>query len=97
MTTHNTPATASDEGLPEPDDDYSLDTAYTAADVDRAVASAIEAKDAELAELRERLAEARRVMGQARFCLRELLPDDPDAVMTVRMIDAALAVKWEAK
>ncbi len=28
---------------------------------------------------------------QASFCLRELLPKDPDAQMTVRMIDAALA------
>ena len=28
---------------------------------------------------------------QASFCLRELLPQDPDAQMTVRMIEAALA------
>jgi len=32
-------------------------------------------------------------LGQASFCLRELLPDDPDAKLTVSMIEAALAAQ----
>ena len=42
---------------------------------------------AEPTELRKALA----AMGQASFCLRTLLPNDPDAQMTVAMLDAARA------
>jgi hypothetical protein len=38
-----------------------------------------------------RAAAAEKALKQASFCLRELLPDNPDAQLTVRMIDAALA------
>ena len=37
-----------------------------------------------------------RAAGQASFCLRELLPNDPDAQMTVRMLTEALATPAEA-
>ena len=48
-----------------------------------------EAAEARAESLQSQLAAAQAALGQASFCLRELLPNDPDAQLTVRMIDAA--------
>lgn len=47
----------------------------------------------ELASAERRITDMAGALGQASFCLRELLPNDEDAQMTVRIIDRALQEK----
>ena len=57
-------------------------------------AAPVDARDALTANRDAWMAQAQalaQAAGQASFCLRTLVSDDPDAQMTVRMLDAALA------
>jgi len=57
-------------------------------------AAPVDARDALTANRDAWMAQAQalaQAAGQASFCLRTLVPDDPDAQMTVRMLNAALA------
>ena len=57
-------------------------------------AAPVDARDALTANRDAWMAQAQalaKAAGQASFCLRTLVPDDPDAQMTVRMLNAAIA------
>jgi hypothetical protein len=52
---------------------------------------------AEIERLRGAIVKQRGALNQARFCLRELLPDDADAKFTVGIINTALALVPNAR
>jgi len=53
--------------------------------------AALEIADRRMLKAEAKEAELEAALGQASFCLRELLPDDADAKMTVKIIRKALA------
>lgn len=68
---------------PEMHRDLSLDALASGTAVTKSAA----AEEAD----RARIAKMRAALSQASFCIRELLPDDPDAKMTVGIINEALS------
>lgn len=52
--------------------------------------ASINTRDGIICDMKDDVERLRAACGQASFCLRELLPNDADAQMTVRTIDAAL-------